>query len=195
MVKDKRDSGPVAVSMLDSRWRLTLPLAIRRHLGLRPGSRLMFTEAGGCGLIVSLLPEVAPLARSSDIAHTKGNRDLDIGTTAELIRQGHLVSSTEFQKLMGWSTRRAVLNALASNRVFAMALGAETYFPAFFADLAYPRKQLAAVSKRLGALPGGAKMQFFLSRKASLNGKTVLEALVAGEPEKVLSLAEAYAEE
>lgn len=70
----------------------------------------------------------------------------------------------------------------------------QRYFPAFLADALYNRRHLAAVSRQLGSLPGGAKLQFFGSRKGSLNGQTPLEALAAARLEMISRLAAAYAE-
>ena len=47
----------------------------------------------------------------------------------------------------------------------------------------------------LGDLPGGAKLQFFLTRKGSLGGETPLQALAAGRVAKVKDIAAAFAEE
>jgi hypothetical protein len=58
-----------------------------------------------------------------------------------------------------------------------MTLDSEKFFPRFFADPRYKRKHLQGVSRQLGHLPGGAKYQFFVSRKGSLDSQTMLEAL------------------
>lgn len=115
-------------------------------------------------------------------------------TTYNMIRKRHLVSLGEFQSLMGWAAPQSVTRALASHRIFAMNCEGQRYFPAFFADPLYIRRHLAAVSKALARLPGGAKMQFFASRKGSLSGVTPLEALAEGRLQKVVDLAAAYAE-
>lgn len=117
-----------------------------------------------------------------------------LDTIENLIRQGHLVPLREFQALMGWTSSRSVARALLAHRIFAMDVEGQPHFPAFFADAIYSRRHLAAVTKQLGDLPGGAKLQFFGSRKGSLNGQTPLEALAAGQLETILRLAAAYAE-
>lgn len=68
------------------------------------------------------------------------------------------------------------------------------YFPAFYADPAYQCTHLEAVTKILGDLPSVSKLQFFLTRKGSLNGRTSREALAAGELTKVRHVAMAFAE-
>jgi hypothetical protein len=40
-----------------------------------------------------------------------------------------------------------------------------SYFPAFYADKRYDRRHLEAITKLLGDLPDGAKLQFFLNPK------------------------------
>ncbi|RCW71799.1 hypothetical protein [Pseudorhodoferax soli] len=117
-----------------------------------------------------------------------------LDTIENLILQGHLVPLRDFQALMGWTSSRSVARALVAQRIFAMDVEGQPYFPAFFADAIYSRRHLAAVTKQLGDLPGGAKLQFFGSRKGSLNGQTPLEALAAGWLETILRLAAAYAE-
>lgn len=181
--------GPSARSSLDSQGRTTIPAAIRRASGWRPGDRLHWSfDPGGFILVELVRREHSPRIDNSQLLRAK------ISSTAEMVRQGHLISAAEFQKLMGWSTRKAVSSSLASKRVFAIDLDSKRYFPSFFADPAYKRKHLEAVSKQLDDLPGGAKMQFFISRKGSLSGNTVLEALAAGQLELVLRIATAYAE-
>jgi len=126
--------------------------------------------------------------------HTEGHGPPLIDSVENLIRQGHLVPLREFQTLMGWTSPQTVPRALAAHRIFAMDVRGVPYFPAFFADATYSRRHLAAVTKQLGDLPGGAKLQFFGSRKGSLSGQTPLEALAAGRLEMALRLAAAYAE-
>jgi hypothetical protein len=117
-----------------------------------------------------------------------------LGSIDEMINSGQLRDSQAFQKLMGWSTRQALSKAVQSNRVFYLTHKSERYFPAFYGDSAYERTHLEAVSKILGDLPGGSKLQFFLTPKRSLDGQTPLQALAAGRFAKVKDLASAFAE-
>ena len=131
--------------------------------------------------------------------HALSTRDgvlhpLVVDITSNLIRQKHLVSASELQALMGWISPRAVEKARAAHRIFSMPFEGRHYFPAFFADSIYSRRHLMAVSRALDDLPGGAKLQFFVSRKCSLGGVTPLDAVAAGRLPQVLALAGAYAE-
>lgn len=119
---------------------------------------------------------------------------LVLDTTEAMVRNKQLVTPVEFQRLMGWSSRQAVSKAAGSHRIFYLDYKAERYFPAFYADPAYDRKHLEAVTKVLGDLPGGSKLQFFLTRKGSLGGQTPLQALAAGRVAKVKDIAAAFAE-
>lgn len=115
-------------------------------------------------------------------------------TTEAMIHNGQLVVPGAFQELMGWATRQAVWKAAAGHRVFYLTHNTERYFPRFYGDPTYDRKHLEAVTKLLGDLPGGSKLQFFLTRKGSLGGETPLQALAAGRVAKVRDVAAAFAE-
>lgn len=143
----------------------------------------------------------SPLARTAEAAVTEpapkqagAAAPLVLDTTEAMVQKGQLVTPVEFQELMGWATRQAVWKAAESQRVFYLAYKAERYFPAFYADPAYDRKHLEAITKVLGDLPGGSKLQFFLTRKGSLGGETPLQALAAGRFAKVKDVAAAFTE-
>jgi hypothetical protein len=119
---------------------------------------------------------------------------LKFDTTEAMVEKGQLIDPVKFQELMGWKSRQAVWKAAHSNRVFFIEHRAQRYFPTFYANPAYQRSHLEAVTKILGDLPGGSKLQFFLTRKGSLGGKTSLEALATGDLAKVKRVAEAFAE-
>jgi len=138
---------------------------------------------------------VADKPATPPTAKLDGSRTaLFLDTTENMIEKGLLVTPVEFQQLMGWATRQAVWKAAESNRVFYLTHKAERYFPAFYSDPRYDRKHLEAVTKVLGDLPGGSKLQFFLTRKGSLGGDTPLQALAAGRVAKVKDVAAAFAE-
>lgn len=121
---------------------------------------------------------------AADLAHTNLER---------MVCQGTLLASVEFSNRLSWS-RQALSKALGSHRVFYVDFMSKRYFPAFYADPTYQRVQLEAVTKVLGDLPGGAKMQFFFTQKGSLGGDTPLEALLKGKLQKVKDVAAAFAD-
>ena len=135
--------------------------------------------------------------RGSKVGKLTARQDdpsLVLDTTEVMIKKKQLVSPSEFQRLMGWTSRQAVWKAVDSHRIFYLDYKAERYFPTFYANPAYDRKHLEAVTKVLGNLPGGSKLQFFLSGKGSLGGETPLQALAAGRATKVKDVAAAFAE-
>ena len=110
-----------------------------------------------------------------------------------MVNRGELLPSAQFTVELGL-TRQGLSKALAANRVFYIDYRGDRFFPAFFADPTYRRSQLEAVSKALGGLPGGAKLQFFLTRRGSLAGETPLTALAQGKLQKVRALADDFSE-
>ena len=143
-----------------------------------------------------VIPVGAPRTSVNTITAKRASSQppLVLDATEAMIGKGQLVDPVQFQELMGWKTRQAVWKAATDNRVFFMEHQSERYFPTFYADPAYQRAHLEAITKILGNLPGGSKLQFFLTRKQSLGGKTPLEALAAGGLAKVKDVASAFAE-
>lgn len=137
----------------------------------------------------------APAPKKWPVKQSDAHAALALDTTEAMVGRGQLVTPVEFQALMGWTTRQAVSKAAQSHRIFSLTHKATRYFPTFYADPAYDRKQLEVVSKALGDLPGGSKLQFFLTRKGSLGGETPLQALAAGRVAKVKDIAAAFAQE
>ncbi|USJ00821.1 hypothetical protein MUG10_00725 [Xanthomonas prunicola] len=119
---------------------------------------------------------------------------LVLDTTEAMIRKGHLVTPDKFQTLMNWKTRQAVSKALESQRIFYLEYKSQRYFPTFYADNNYERKHLDVITKILGDLPGGSKIQFFLTPKGSLGGAAPLQAIADGRFKKVKDIAAAFAE-
>lgn len=188
--------GPVPGDTLDLRVEISRLSSLRRHLVSdtraqeQPASKRRIADLRKLRLALTATLDVVADVAPAPIS----NAPLSLDSTENLVRAGHLVSTEEFQALMGWASRQAVSKALKDHRVFSLDIGAKNYFPAFLADGAYDRKQMATVSKALGDLPGGAKLQFFITRKGSLGGKTTLEALAAGKLDMVLNNAAAFAE-
>jgi hypothetical protein len=89
-------------------------------------------------------------------------------------------------------SRRFLRQAIESRRIFFVELDGTRLYPAFYADPCYDRKQLWAVTKRLGELPDGSKLQFFQTPKGSLGGLTPLQALRLGQAAAVNIAAEGF---
>ena len=111
--------------------------------------------------------------------------------TDEMIRKRELLESAAFATRLGW-TRQALSKALAARRVFFVEHQGARYFPAFYADKRYDRRHLEAITKLLGDLPGGAKLQFFLNPRGSLGKRTPLQALERGQLADVKAAAEGF---
>lgn len=143
------------------------------------------------GAVVGEVPRrnerATPVAAPTDTASAIENH------LASLVRRGVLTESDPLCEKLGW-TRQSLSKALKAQRIFFVERAGTRLFPAFFADPQYDRRQLEAVSKAMGPLPGGAKLQFFLSHRGSLGGKSVLEALQRGQKDKVIAAAHAFLE-
>ena len=110
-----------------------------------------------------------------------------------LADEGQLITPAAFAEGLQFS-RQALSKALKARRVFYVDVQGRRHFPAFFLDPRYERRQLEDVCRALGELPGASKLQFFLTRKASLQGATPLEALVNGQFTRVRVAAAGFAE-
>jgi hypothetical protein len=176
----------------------TLSRSVRRLPAKRLARKL---SAEGASAQVKVLRRLADVARqveelrlalqSDEIGHTaegaKRSADHRLG---EMRRAGELLEPAELVARLHW-TRQALSKALAARRVFFVEHEGARYYPSFFADPKYERRQIEAVSKALGDLPGGAKLAFMTTPKASLEGRTPLEALAAGEVSAAKAAAEA----
>lgn len=91
-------------------------------------------------------------------------------------------------------TSSALDKALRAHRIFAVELAGERYVPGFYLDERYEKRQLESVCRALGDLPGGSKLQFFVTSKGSLGGRTPLEALAQGKLSAVRRTAQGFAE-
>lgn len=111
--------------------------------------------------------------------------------TDEMIRKRELLDSAAFAPRLAW-TRQALSKALAARRVFFVEHQGARYFPAFYADKRYDRRHLEAITRLLGDLPGGAKLQFFLNPRTSLGKRTPLQALERGQLADVKAAAECF---
>lgn len=95
----------------------------------------------------------------------------------KLVKRKEILPADEFAEAMGVS--REVLNKeVAAHRLFAMKVGDETYYPAFWLQQDADRKKYERVCKALGGMISGwSKWDFFTRPKGSLGDKTPLQAL------------------
>jgi hypothetical protein len=136
---------------------------------------------------------VKDLAANVGAAAQSGTDSAVEDHVASLVKRGILTDSTQLCANLGW-TRQSLSKALKAHRIFFIEQAGVRLYPAFFADQKFERGHLEAVSKAMGALPGGSKLQFFLSHRGSLGGKSVLDALARGQKDKVIAAAEGFAE-
>lgn len=91
---------------------------------------------------------------------------------------------------------KSLTKAVAEGRIFCVERDGLTLYPAFFVNRPSRREALwlELVSKRLGNLSGGSKLQFFATSKGSLGGLDPLQALAAGRLAAVKVAADGFVE-
>lgn len=104
-----------------------------------------------------------------------------------------LLVAADFAQQRGWPVN-SLPSACEAHRIFCLVRDGVSLYPAFFADPRYDARQLEAVTKRLGDLPGGSKWQFYTTGKGFLGGITPLEALLAGKFAFVMQCAQGFVE-
>lgn len=112
------------------------------------------------------------------------------------VKEGNLLSAMQVRQARH-VTRQAISKAVSDHRLFSIDGPSGTQlFPAFFVDPNLNRRDLEQVSVTLGDIPGPSKWQFFTTPKASLGGKTPVEALETGKGDlpRVLAAAAAFRE-
>lgn len=112
---------------------------------------------------------------------------------ASVLHDDSLVDRARFQTEAGLSDLQ-LDQALRAKRFFAVKLGGDEYIPEFFLDERYDRRLLQSICIVLGDLPGGSKLQFFMTPKGSLNGQTPLDALMDRKVAAVRRSAQGFAE-
>jgi len=116
-----------------------------------------------------------------------------VAAMKKMVQEERLIDSTSFVERKNVS-RQALSKALKAHRLFYVEVDGQRYIPSFFLDARLESRQLEGVSKALGELPGPSKLQFFVTRKASLSGKTPIDALADGQYSRVRTAAEGFAE-
>ena len=109
----------------------------------------------------------------------------------ELVAKGAIVALPEFCLKLG-VTPQAVHERVQSLRLFALDVGPDWYYPAFFADTVYDQVKLEKVCRALAELGGWSKYLFFTEPTGQLNNKSPLDALRTGKLGLVLRAAESY---
>lgn len=121
------------------------------------------------------------------------SQDRTLLTRDQTIQPDSLLDAVTFAAEHGGNPKS--LPALCAARdIFAVMVGNVPMYPAFFVDPRFNRKQLIVVTKLLGDLPGGSKLQFFVTPKGFLGAITPLDALLLGRFDDVCVAAEGYAE-
>lgn len=116
-------------------------------------------------------------------------RQIQAANFNRMITEGILIKPGEFIERIGWSSQN-LGKAQKAQRVFAVDVKGEAYYPSFFTDNRYNRNQLEKINKNLGDLPGPSKLNFWLTPKLSLGAITPLEALIRGKYKAVMIAAE-----
>ncbi len=110
----------------------------------------------------------------------------------QLVAAGELVTSGDITARMHMS-RQALSKAVNANRLFALQLQDEQYYPAFFADEHISRADLGRVCKVLGVIDNWEKYMFFTRANGALDKLTPLQALRHDQIESVLKAAASFA--
>jgi hypothetical protein len=139
-----------------------------------------------------------PMATPESIARGEAfMKEAQLASIAALRRRvehGEFISAEDFQTRLQISPDQ-IITAVSERRLFFIQdETGRDYYPAFYADSRYERKQIERVAQQLANLPPTVKYHFFVSRAFSLKGITPLEALQDGRLTEVLRAATEYAE-
>ena len=182
-----RDFQPLALTALGKRASALVAKKQWRKLSQAQLAATMRDAKAHVQAIVSLLTVLSSGASPASRGKTAAAR------MGALIARDELLPPGRFVEAMGVS-RQALSKAVARQRIFFVEVGAERYFPRFYLDPQYQRREIERISRSLGGLPGASKLQFFLTGKASLGGLTPLQALAKGKAARVREVAAAFAE-
>ena len=111
---------------------------------------------------------------------------------ARWIEEGTLMASAEFAQAWGIS-RQALDQAVERGELFSMKLGNKRFYPRELLRL--DRPTVARVCKALGEASAAEKLVFWLRGHGGLGGVSAVDAAVAGKTDRVVQLAQAWAEE
>ena len=111
---------------------------------------------------------------------------------ARWIEEGTLMASAEFAQAWGLS-RQALDQAVERGELFSMKLGNKRFYPRELLRL--DRPTVARVCKALGDASAVEKLVFWLRQHGGLGGASAVDAAAAGKTDRVVQLAQAWAEE
>ncbi len=108
-------------------------------------------------------------------------------------RLDSLLTVDQFMKLRRWNDRD-LHRARTSGKVFCIKHADAEYVPAFLAEPQMLEAGVERVCRLLVSLPPGARWQFFLTGKASLNALTPLQCMAEGRIKSVMTAARGFLE-
>ncbi|MFP3550507.1 hypothetical protein SB861_07310 [Paraburkholderia sp. SIMBA_049] len=170
---------------LQSRMIRTIPIARRVRLELQKSSQP--TKAS---VQKGKRPQADAKLGAWDAAVDQG---VILKARQALVRSKKLLPAASIWEGLG-VTKQALSKAVASGRIFTVDVGAATYYPAFYLETSFDRKQLAKVTQILGSLPGWSKWQFLTTPSNFLGQITPLKALALGKVEEVRQAALGFVE-
>lgn len=141
-------------------------------------------------------PAVAPQEAAADSAPAQAGltsaRERGQALLARWAREGVLVPSHQLARAWGL-TPQALQQASARGELVSVKVAGKRLYPAVFEHL--ERQGVAAVTHHLQGLADSEQLLFWLRPHGGLRGRTVPEALEAGEQARVLELARAWVDE
>lgn len=162
----------------------------KKDLDLRDPEQLA-RELDSLSLSIKYAASAVQARQSEQLLRNAKERAIHV--RKELFERGLVMSSSKFTEALRFS-RQALSKAVQERRVFALQVGNDNFYPAFYADPALERSKLYKVSKALGDCSGWEKWAFFTTRKLSLGKLTPLEALKKGRFADVARAAAGYAD-
>lgn len=149
-------------------------------------------------LELETLLSAAPTVATSSPEDLKANSDYLVAKTQAiakrraLIDAGKLITANDLAGRMH-ITRQALSKAVNANRLFALQLQDDQFYPAFFADEHISRATFGRVCKALGNLDPWEKYMFFTRPSGALAKRTPIQALQHDQIEAVLNVAASFA--
>lgn len=116
-----------------------------------------------------------------------------LGEMASFDKLESLLDANVFAARLG-CTSETLETLCAARRIFAVVIDGVPRYPSFYVDARFHQRQLEAITKLLGSVSSGGKLQFFVTRKGSLGAITPLDALMLGRFNDVRAAAIGFAE-